>query len=205
MSACGQDVMCSDTRACALGQEHGLIMSACAVGTVKSVGKGTMCDEMLSQLKEVASSLLERRGVVFSEGSTVLPQRSLQKESLPGTAAMESASASDARSLKDQKKEMEQLREALKENTEGTTLSSQQDDDSRTGTQRGSDGSKVAASRDAGRQAEGIPQYRGRPPGTAQGSNGGLSRPRERRRRECRRRRRAGRRKSKERGSRTSS
>ena len=80
MSACGQDVMCSDTRACALGQEHGLIMSACAVGTVKSVGKGTMCDEMLSQLKEVASSLLERRGVVFSEGSTVLPQRSLQKE-----------------------------------------------------------------------------------------------------------------------------
>ena len=104
MSACGQDVMCSDTRACALGQEHGLIMSACAVGTVKSVGKGTMCDEMLSQLKEVASSLLERRGVVFSEGSTVLPQRSLQKESLPGTAAMESASASDARSLKDQKR-----------------------------------------------------------------------------------------------------
>ena len=64
--------MCSDTRACALGQEDVLSMSACAVGTVQSVGKGTVCEEMLSQLKEVASSLLERQGVVFP-GSTKLP------------------------------------------------------------------------------------------------------------------------------------
>ena len=67
VSACEQNVMCSDTRAYALGQEHVLSMSACAVGTVKSVGEGTVCDGMLSQLKEVASSLLERQGVVFQK------------------------------------------------------------------------------------------------------------------------------------------
>ena len=186
-----------------------------------SEATGTMCVEMLSQLKEVASSLLERSGVVFPQGSTVLPQGTLQQDSLSGTAAMESASASDA-SFSEGPEEgngkVERRAEGKFGTDEGATLVSQQDDDSRTGTQRGSDGSKVAASRDAGRQrqrkskhprqAEGIPQYRGRPPGTAQGSNGGLSRPRERRRREShrsRRRRRAGRRKSKERGSRTSS
>ena len=83
-------------------------MSACAVGTVKSVGKGTVCDEMLSQLKEVASSLLKRQGVVFS-ASAKLPG-SLQKEGLQ-EEAMESAS-SDAK-----KKDLEQMRSALEENT----------------------------------------------------------------------------------------
>ena len=87
-------------------------------------------------------------------GSTKLPG-SLQKERPPGTEAMERASASDARSLKDQKKEMEQLRDALKGNTaqmKELLSCPQQDDSSRTGTQRGSEGSKGAASRDAGRQ-----------------------------------------------------
>ena len=108
MSACEQDVMCSDTRACALGQEHVLNMSAFLVGTVKSVGKGTVCDEMFSQLREVVSSLLKRRGVVFS-GSTKLPG-SLQNEELQ-EKAMESAS-SDTK-----KKDLEQIRSALEENS----------------------------------------------------------------------------------------
>ena len=109
MSACEQDVMCSDTRACALGQEHVLSMSACAVGTVKSVGKGTVCEEMLSQLKEVASSLLERQGVVFP-GSAKLPG-SLQRKNLKEPEAMESASSGA------KKKDLEQMRSALEENT----------------------------------------------------------------------------------------
>ena len=112
-----QEVFFSNMSACEQEQSC-LNMSACAVGTVMSEATGTMCVEMLSQLKEVASSLLERSGVVFPQGSTVLPQGTLQQDSLSGTAAMESASASDASSVKDQKKEMEKLRDALKENTE---------------------------------------------------------------------------------------
>ena len=176
--------MCSDTRACALGQEHVLNMSACAVGTVKSVGKGTACDEMLSQLKEVASSLLERQGVVFS-GSTKLPG-SLQQEGPPGLEAMESASASDTK-----KKDLQQLRSALEENATTVTFGcTQPNNNPSPGTQLGSEGRKVAVSRDAGsqrqrksehpREAQGIPQERGRPSGTVQGSHGELFRPRER-------------------------
>ena len=147
-----QEVSCS-MRACEQ-EQFCLSASACALGTVMSEAAGTTCVEMLSQLNEVASSLLERQGVVSSKGSTN-PQASLQKERPPGTEAMERASASDARSLKDQKKEMEQLRDALKGNTaqmKELLSCPQQDDSSRTGTQRGSEGSKGAASRDAGRQ-----------------------------------------------------
>lgn len=94
-SACEQDVMCADTRACALGQEQFLNMSACAVGTVMSRPAGTLCVKMFSSLKELALRVGEFAGTVC-EGTRPL-----------GMARSSGSSSSDPR----------QIKELLEENT----------------------------------------------------------------------------------------
>ena len=99
-SACVQDGMCSDTSACALGSDT----SACALGT--RVGT-VMCEsanaEMLSQLKNLGVSLLSRQGTDLSETKgTKIPQEEAMSEQ-----------ASSSKSAKEQKGEMETLKETM--------------------------------------------------------------------------------------------
>eukprot|EP00439_Symbiodinium_sp_Y106_P057317 s3770_g8.t1 len=102
MSAYEQDSMCSDTSACALGTCVGTVadMSACALGSDR-VCKGTTHPEMLSQLKGLTNGLLSRQGVEV--GTAV-----------PSTAPMSGeASASSTRTTKEQRAEMEKIRETM--------------------------------------------------------------------------------------------
>ena len=100
MSACVQDVMSADTSGCALGTCVGTVadMSACALGS-ESMCEGTYA-EMLSQLKELTSSLLSRQGLDLEDLGTM------------------SEAASSSKSIKEQREEMTKVREALERNTE---------------------------------------------------------------------------------------
>ena len=104
MSACVQDVMSADTSACALGTCVGTVadMSACALGS-ESMCEGTYA-EMLSQLKELTSSLLSRQGLDLEDLGTM------------------SEAASSSKSIKEQREEMTKVREALERNTEQMSL-----------------------------------------------------------------------------------
>ena len=95
MSACVQDVMSADTSACALGT---------CVGTVMSEEREPMHSEMLSQLKELTSSLLSRQGLDLEDLGTM------------------SEAASSSKSIKEQREEMTKVREALERNTEQMSL-----------------------------------------------------------------------------------
>ena len=100
MSACVQDVMSADMSACALGTCVGTVAdtSACALGS-ESMCEGTYA-EMLSQLKELTSSLLSRQGLDLEDLGTM------------------SEAASSSKSIKEQREEMTKVREALERNTE---------------------------------------------------------------------------------------
>ena len=104
MSACVQDVMSADTSGCALGTCVGTVadMSACALGS-ESMCEGTYA-EMLSQLKELTSSLLPRQGLDLEDLGTM------------------SEAASSSKSIKEQREEMTKVREALERNTEQMSL-----------------------------------------------------------------------------------
>ena len=95
MSACVQDVMSADTSACALGTCVGTVAdtSACALGS-ESMREGTY-PEMLSQLKELTSSLLSRQGIALEDLGTM------------------SEAASSSKSVKEQREEMTNVREAF--------------------------------------------------------------------------------------------
>ena len=104
MSACVQDVMSADTSACALGTCVGTVAdtSACALGS-ESMCEGTYA-EMLSQLKELTSSLLSRQGLDLEDLGTM------------------SEAASSSKSVQEQREEMTKVREALERNTEQMSL-----------------------------------------------------------------------------------
>ena len=97
-SACEQDGMRADTSAYALGTHDSCDMSACAVGSAR-VCKGTIFSEMLSHLKGSLCATRAPKNSVAREGESLLSQGS----------AMESAS--DVRSVRQQRQELSRLRE----------------------------------------------------------------------------------------------